>query len=54
MTKMPFFLNFLCLAVLDLSCCTQDFSSWGEQGYFLVAVHGLLVVVSSLIMEHRF
>ena len=32
MTKMLFFLNFLCLAVLDLSCCTRAFSSWGEQG----------------------
>ena len=30
MTKMPFFCSFLCLAVLDLSCCTLAFS--GEQG----------------------
>ena len=32
MTKMPFFLNFLCLAMLDLSCCPQALSSCGEQG----------------------
>ena len=29
------------------------FSSWGEQGLFFVAVHGFLIVVASLVAEHR-
>ena len=49
-----FFLNLfiLFLAVLGLRCCVQAFSSCGERGLLLVAVHGLLIVVASLITEH--
>ena len=29
----------------------QAFSSWGERGYSLAAVHRLLIVVASLVVE---
>ena len=41
------------LAVLGLRCCARAFSSCGEQGLLFVAVHGLLIVVASLVAEHR-
>ena len=49
-----YFLNLfiLFLAALGLCCCTQAFSSCGEQGLFFVAVCGLLIVVASLVVEH--
>ena len=40
------------LAVLGLHCCTQAFSSCGEQGLLFVAVHRLLIAVASLVAEH--
>ena len=43
---------FLFLAVLDLCCCAQAFSSCGERGLLFVAVHGLLIAVASLVVEH--
>ena len=43
----------LFLAALGLRCCARAFSSCGEQGLFLIAVHGLLLVVASLVEEHR-
>ena len=39
--------------MLDLHCCAQAFSSCGEWGLVLVAVCGLLLVVVSLVAEHR-
>ena len=48
-----FFLIFFFLAALGLRCCVQAFSSCGEQGLLFIAVHGLLIVVSSLVAEHR-
>ena len=52
-----FFLNLFIylfiLAVLGLCCCSWAFSSCGEQGLLFVAVHGLLIVVASLVAEHR-
>ena len=47
-----FFLIYLFLAALGLCCCTQAFSSCGEQGLLFVAVHWLLIVVASLVAEH--
>ena len=47
------FYIFIYLAVLDLHCCAQAFSSCGEWGLVLVAVCGLLLVVVSLVAEHR-
>ena len=40
------------LAALGLRCCARAFSSCGERVLLFVAVHGLLIVVASLV-EHR-
>ena len=53
-----FFLNlfiyfFFFLAALGLHCCTQAFSSCGKRGILFIAVRGLLIVVASLVAEHR-
>ena len=44
---------YLFLAVLGLHCCAGAFSSCGEWGLLFVAVHRLLIVVASLVAEHR-
>ena len=44
---------FIFLAALGLCCCTQAFSSCDEWGLLFVVVCGLLIVVSSLVAEHR-
>ena len=41
------------MAALGLCYCAQAFSSCGEQGLLFVAVRGLLIVVVSLVEEHR-
>ena len=43
---------FLFLAVFGLRCCARACSSCGEWGLFFVAVHGLLIVIASLVAEH--
>ena len=43
---------YLFLAMLGLRCCMQASSSCGERGLLFVAVHGLLIVVASLVAEH--
>ena len=43
---------FFFLAALGLCCCAWAFSSCSEQGLLFVAVHGLLIVVTSLVVEH--
>ena len=40
------------MAVLGLRCCVRAFSSCGERGLLIVAVHGLLIAVASLVAEH--
>ena len=45
-------LFYLCLAALGLRCCEWAFSSCGERGLLFVAMHGLLIVVASLVAEH--
>ena len=45
----PFFF-FFCSA--GSSLCTWAFSSRGEQRLLFIAVHGLLIVVASLVEEH--
>ena len=40
------------MAALGLRCCTRAFSSCSEQGLLFVAVHGLLIAVASLVVEH--
>ena len=51
-----FFINlfiYLFLAVLGLRFCARAFSSCGERGPLLIAVHGPLTVEASLIAERR-
>ena len=56
--KIYIFLNkfiylFLFLAVLGLRCCTRAFSSCSKRGLLFVAVRRFLIVVASLVAEHR-
>ena len=44
---------YLFLAALGLCCCMRAFSSCGERGLLFIAVHGFLIVVASLVVEHR-
>ena len=44
---------FLFLAALVPHCCPWAFSSCGERGLLSVAVRGLLIVVASLVAEHK-
>ena len=48
------YLIYLFLAVLGLHCCLRAFSGCGERGLLFVVLHGLLIVVASLVAEHRF
>ena len=43
---------YLFLAALGLHCCARAFSSCNERGLLFVAVHGLLIAVASLVVEH--
>ena len=43
---------YLFLAALGLHCCAWSFSSGGEQGLLFVMARGLLVLVTSLVVEH--
>ena len=49
-----FFKNRLFLAVLGLRCCTGFSLVAVRRGYSLVAMHRLLIVVASLVVEHKF
>ena len=40
------------MAALDLRCCMQAFSSYGERGLLFDVVRGLLIAVASLVAEH--
>ena len=44
---------FFLLAALGFCCCAWAFSSCGEWGLLFVVVHGLLIVLASLVAEHR-
>ena len=44
--------TYLYMAALGLGCCMQASSSCSERGLLLVSVHGLLIVVASLVAEH--
>ena len=47
------FRSYLFLAALGLRWVfARAFSSCGEQGLLFVVVHGLLIVVASLVAEH--
>ena len=43
----------LVLAALGLHFCSRDSSRRGEWGLLSIAVPGLLIVVASLVAEHR-
>ena len=43
---------YLFLAAFCLHCCSQAFSSCGEQGLLCAAVRGLLIAVASPVAEH--
>ena len=43
---------YLFLAALGLHCCARASSSCGEWGLLFVAIHGLLIAVASLVVEH--
>ena len=46
--------TYLVLAVLGLCCCMGFSLAVVKRGYFLVAVHKLLIAVDFLAAEHRF
>ena len=41
------------MAALGLPCHVWAFSSCSEQGLLFLVVHGLLIAVASLVVEHR-
>ena len=43
---------YLFLSALDLCCCAWASFSCGERGLLFFAVHGLLTLVASLVVEH--
>ena len=45
--------TYIFLVVLGLGCCTRAFSSCDDGGLLFVAEHGLLIVMASLVLEHR-
>ena len=47
------YLFILFSAALALCCCARAFSSCGERELFFLVLHGLLIVVDSLVTEHR-
>ena len=51
----PFFFKLIYLfsAALGLHRCVQAFSSCSELGLLFIVVHGLLIAVTSLVMELR-
>ena len=51
--KFIYLFIYLFLAVLGFRCCAWSFSSCGEWGLLFVVVHGLLIVVASLVAEHE-
>ena len=52
-----FFLNlclFIVLVALGLRCCVQAFSSCSKQELLIIGVPGLLILVTSLVVQHGF
>ena len=44
---------YLFLAVSGICCCVRAFSSCGEWGLLFVTLRWLLIMVASLVVEHR-
>ena len=47
-------MTYLLFAVPGLCCCTGFSLVAVSRGYSLVAMHRLLIVVASLVVEHKF
>ena len=47
-------LTYLFLVALGVQCCAPAFSNCGEAGLLFVEMHGLLIALVFLVMEHRF
>ena len=47
-----FYLFIFFMATLDLRCCAWAFFSCMEQGLVFIAVHGFLIAVASLVVDH--
>ena len=49
-----YLVSFICLflVALGLHCCVRAFSSCGQRGLLFIAVHRLLIAMSSLVVEH--
>ena len=45
--------TYIYLAVVELRCCMQAFSICSERGLLLITIHGLVIMVDSLVSEHR-
>ena len=43
----------VCVLIFIFGCAGSHCSRCSEQGYSLVAMHGLLLVVASAVVEHR-
>ena len=43
---------YVCMSALGPHFCARAFSSCGDRGLLFVAVHGLLIAVASLVVEH--
>ena len=50
--KIIYLFIYLFMTVLGLRCCVWTFSTSSEQGLLFVVVHGLLIAVASLLVEH--
>ena len=50
--KKIYLFNLFIFSCVGSSCCARAFSSCGERGLFFVAAHGLLIAVTSLVVEH--
>ena len=50
--KFIYLFIYVFLAAWGLRCCARHFSSCSEWGLLFVVVHGLLIVVASLVVEH--
>ena len=44
---------YLFLIALGLCCCLPAFSSYSEQGLLITVVHGLLIAMTFLVVEHE-
>ena len=51
--SIPLYYLFLFLAALGLHCCSWDSASCGDQGLLSSRSAGTLMLMASLVVEHR-